>query len=126
VLTLAGSGANLASEVTAAERKPVTEKQIREAASLLCEAAPEATIILFGSHAGGSPTPSSDLDFLVVKPEVTARRREMVRLTDALRPLRLPTDVLVTSRQTFAKWRDTPGTVMYEAAHKGRVLHVGG
>jgi predicted nucleotidyltransferase len=79
-------------------------------------------VILFGSYARGNPDPDSDLDFLVVEPEVTSRRRESVRLRDVLRPLRVPADVLVVSAETFEQWADTPGTVLYEAAQEGRVF----
>jgi len=49
----------------------------------------------------------------------------MVRLSDVLRPMRLPADVVVTSRKTFDDWCRTPGTLMFEAATKGEVLHAG-
>ena len=44
----------------------------------------------------------------------------MVRLRDALRPLRVPADVLVTSRSVFEEWRDTPNNVLFEAWTEGR------
>ena len=66
--------------------------------------------------------PDSDLDFLVVEPSVVSRREEAVRLRDVLRPLRIPVDVLVVSEKTFRAWSDTPGTVLYVAAHEGRVF----
>lgn len=100
----------------------IDEVAIAKAVKLLLEAAPDAKVILFGSHARGQGHPDSDLDFLVVEPTVQARREEMVRLRDVLRPLRIPVDVLVTSAQTFRAWADTPGTVYYEAAHEGRVF----
>jgi predicted nucleotidyltransferase len=93
-----------------------------EAVSRLAQAAPQATIILFGSRARGDAREGSDLDLLVVEPKVSSRRREMVRLTDILRPLRLPVDLLVVSRRTFQEWSDTPGTVIYQAAKEGKVL----
>jgi predicted nucleotidyltransferase len=95
---------------------------ISKAVELLRQAAPGATIILFGSHARGEAGPESDYDFLVVEPEVRSRRDEMVRLSDVLRPLRIPVDVLVTSRKTFEDWADTPNTVIYEAAREGKVF----
>ena len=94
------------------------------AADLLRRAAPGAQVILFGSHARGEARENSDLDFLVIEPELTARGEEMVRLRDVLRPLRIPVDVLVASRATFEKWAQTPGTVLYEAAREGRVFDV--
>jgi predicted nucleotidyltransferase len=100
----------------------IDEATIAKPVEALSEAAPGATIILFGSYARGAEQEESDLDFLVVEPEVTARRKEMVRLRDALRPLRIPVDVLVASEGTFKKWSETPGTVIYEAAKEGRVF----
>jgi hypothetical protein len=47
----------------------------------------------------------------------------MVRLSDVLRPLRLPADVLVVSDRIFEEWRNIPGTVLYEANKEGRVLY---
>ena len=101
----------------------VDEKLIERAGRLLLDAAPPGSgVILFGSHARGDAGPDSDLDFLVVEPRVAGRRREMVRLREALRPLRVPAEVLVVSRRVFDEWRDTPNTVIYEAAREGRRL----
>jgi len=98
----------------------------RAAQALLRAAPPGSGVILFGSHARGDARPDSDLDFLVVEPELIDRRAEMVRLRDVLRPLRVPADVLVTSRRTFEHWRDTPNNVLYEAFKEGRVFHAVG
>ena len=96
---------------------------IEKAVDLLLEAAPAGSkVILFGSHARGDARPDSDLDFLVVEPRVADHRHEMVRLHHVLQPMRVPADVLVTSEAIFEEWRDTPGTVLYEAAKEGRVF----
>ena len=85
---------------------------------------PGSKVIVFGSHARGEAQPGSDLDFLVVEPEVGSVRREMVRLRLALdrviAPLLVPTDVLVVSRERFEHWRNTPSTVYHEAATEGK------
>lgn len=60
------------------------EKLIAEAGRRLSEAAPDARVILFGSHARGDAKPGSDLDLLVVEPELKSRRAEFVRLREAL------------------------------------------
>ncbi len=75
----------------------IDEATITKAMELLRRAAPDATIIVFGSCARGEANEASDLDVLVVEPKVTAQREEMVRRRDALRPLRIPADVLVVS-----------------------------
>ncbi len=101
----------------------VQDKTIKEAIKRLSKAAPEAMIILFGSRARGEAGERSDLDLLVVEPEVKARRMEMVRLSDVLRPLKIPVDILVTSRKNFEEWSKIPGTVIYRAATEGKVLY---
>ncbi len=99
----------------------VTEADIRKAVGLILAAAPGSRVIVFGSQARGGAGAHSDLDLLVIEPEVQARRQEMARLADVLRPLRLPVDVVVVSERTFEEWADTPGTLLYEAAREGRV-----
>ncbi len=100
----------------------IDEATIEKAVELLREAAPGAKVILFGSHVRGDAREGSDVDFLVVEPEVRARRKEAVRLRDVLRPLRIPVDIIVASEKTFRYWADTPNTVICEAAREGRVF----
>lgn len=96
---------------------------VQKAAACLHGARPQATIILFGSQARGDARPESDVDFLVVQAVVESRREEMTRLSNLLRPLRLPADVLVASRRTFEKWAVVPGTIYHAALTEGRVLY---
>jgi len=103
----------------------ITEEIIKEVTRRLKEAAPEAKIILFGSHARGDAGEASDLDILVVEKVVKARRKEMVRLSDVLEPLEVPVDVLVASLKNFQEWSEYPGTIIYKAAKEGRVLYDG-
>jgi len=100
----------------------IDETTFAKAAELLLEAAPGGKVILFGSYARGDAAEGSDVDFLVIEPEVKDRFEEMLRLREVLRPLRIPVDVLVTSRRHFEYWADTPGTVYYEAAVEGKVF----
>ena len=99
----------------------IDQGRIDEAVKLLKRAAPKATIILFGSYARGDARPDSDLDFLVVMPQARDRYKEMVRLAEVLRPLRLPADIIVVSRDRFDYWRDTPNTLVNRAATEGKV-----
>lgn len=106
-----------------ARRMKIDEPTILKAVELIKRVAPASTIILFGSYARGDAREGSDLDFSVIEPEVKTRHEEMVRLRDALRPLKAPVDVLVASRQNFDQWADTPGTLFFEAAREGCVFH---
>ena len=100
----------------------IDESTIKQAVGVLQQAAPGSTIIVFGSCARGEITEDSDLDVLVVEPLVTSRHEEMVRLRKVLRPLGIPADVLVASKDTFEYWSETPNTIYYEVAREGRVF----
>jgi len=101
----------------------IDETTIKRAVGLLRQAAPGATVIVFGSCARGESTEDSDLDVLVVEPTVTSPLDEITRLSDVLRPLQIPVDLLVASKDTFEYWTDTPNTIYFEAAREGRVFH---
>ncbi len=101
----------------------ISEGTINEAVGKLLEVAKPQKIFLFGSYARGDAREHSDLDFLVVEREVKSRRREMVRLHDALRPMRIPVDIVVVKESTFEEWCDVPGTVFHEAKTKGRLCY---
>jgi len=103
----------------------IAQETVEEATAILRKAVPEATILLFGSRGRGDPGPGSDVDLLVVEPRVKSRRKEMAKLADLLRPLRIPVDVLVFSRSAFDKWSRIPGNVLYRAAREGKVLYAG-
>lgn len=96
---------------------------LQPALQALIEAAHPERIILFGSHARGDAREDSDLDFLVIEAQVEDRAKEMVRLRRALRPLRIPVDVLVYSTADVARWGDQPGSALYWALREGRVVY---
>jgi predicted nucleotidyltransferase len=107
---------------TAQSQSPLSTEMIERAVHLLlAEAPPGSSVILFGSHARGEAHADSDLDFLVVEPTLTSRRTEMVRLRSMLRPLGVPADVLVVSRQAFDAWKDLPNNVINDAFREGKV-----
>ena len=101
----------------------VDEALIQEAGRRLAEAAGgDARVILFGSHARGNPRPDSDLDFLVIEPQIESRNAEFVRLRNALGELGVPVDLLVYRNSEAEKWGNVPGTVVHDALREGRVL----
>jgi uncharacterized protein len=100
----------------------VDEALIAEAGRRLAAAAPGSQVILFGSHARGEATPRSDVDFLIVEPEVANEAEESTRLHRTLRDLRLPADVIVVSRDYADRWREVRGGVVHAALSQGRVL----
>jgi len=100
----------------------IDDTLIAEAGRRLAAAAPDARVILFGSHARGNARPGSDLDLLVVEPELSSRREEFGRLREALGDLGVPVDLIVVSADHVSKWGSVHGSVIHEALQEGRVL----
>jgi predicted nucleotidyltransferase len=101
----------------------VAEGIIREAARSLLAACPAGSrVILFGSHARGEARAGSDVDFLVIEPELRSRIEEAARLARVIWGLRVPADILVVSERTFEEWKDATNSVYGDAAREGRVL----
>jgi predicted nucleotidyltransferase len=101
----------------------VDEMMIEEAGRRLSEAAPPRTrVILFGSHARGDAGPRSDLDFLVIEPEVENAALESVRLRRVLGDVLVPMDIVVASEHRVEEWRDVRGSLIHAALLGGREL----
>ena len=76
---------------------------IDEARSCLAGSLPIGSrMIVFGSRARGDAGPESDLDLLVIEPEVADRFAEMARLSTLLGQRLIPADVVVMSAKTFS------------------------
>lgn len=80
-------------------------------------------VILFGSGATDSMTTDSDLDLLVVEPEVSDTRQESLRLRAALAGTPLPIDVVVMSTERFEETKNVIGGIAYPAHKYGKVLY---
>jgi predicted nucleotidyltransferase len=77
---------------------------------------------LFGSHARGDAGVRSDVDILVIEPEVDNTATEAVRLMREVRDLRLPIEVVVVSEREAENWRHVRGSLVHAAVSDGRVL----
>lgn len=100
----------------------IDDNLIAEAGKRLAAAAPNSRVILFGSHARGEADLSSDVDFLVVAPEVQDEAGESVRLLRELRDLRIPVDVVVVGQRYAEEWSGVRGSVVHAAISHGRVM----
>ena len=94
---------------------------IQNALNFLTEAVPQGSqVILFGSHARGDARPDSDVDVLVIEPEISDRAAETVRLSALLGRRFIPADVVVMSRSAFERVREVPNTLAYRAVREGK------
>jgi uncharacterized protein len=103
----------------------IDETMIEEAGRRLVKAAPPRTrVILFGSHARGEAGSHSDLDLLVIEPEVENAAYESVRLRRVLSDLLVPMDIIVASERRIEEWRGVRGSLIHAALAGGRELAV--
>src|SRR6266581_8520741 len=90
---------------------------------LVAEFQPEQ-IILFGSHAWGTPNEDSDVDLLVIvshSDEKPAQRA--MRGYRCLRGLMVPTDILVKTRAEVERFRHVRASLERKMLERGRVLY---
>ncbi len=85
----------------------------------IVEAVHPVRIILFGSHAYGTPTEGSDIDLLVIEEKVVSKRKESVRIWELLSDLPFAKDIIVASWEEFDFYRKEAGSVFRTISEKG-------
>jgi predicted nucleotidyltransferase len=99
---------------------------IDKAGTVLAAAAgADAKVILFGSYARGDEAIDSDLDFLVIEPEVGDHFAESVRLARLVGELGVPADVVVASEDHVREWGELSGTMIHDALTEGKAVGSG-
>ncbi len=101
----------------------IDEQTLQEVVKRIVAAAQPSRVILFGSHGRGDADVSSDLDLMVIKPQVVDKYREMIRLRQAVGHIGVGVDVLVYSETEYERRSQVPGTVLYWARKEGRPLY---
>lgn len=90
---------------------------------LVAEFDPEQ-IILFGSHAWGTPDEDSDVDLLVIVSESDQRPVQRAqRALYSLRGLLVPTDIMVKTRAEVECYRPVYASLTCEILEEGKVLY---
>jgi uncharacterized protein len=101
----------------------IDEQVLKEIVQRIVAAAQPSRVILFGSQGRGDADTGSDLDIMVVKPIVTNRYEEMIRLHKAVGHIGLGVDLLVYSEAEYQRRSRIPGTVLYWTRREGRALY---
>jgi len=105
----------------------IDQKTLDEIVARLLKAAPPGSkVILFGSQARGDADRLSDVDVMVVEPEVENTTAEALRLDHVLDSLRIPVDIIVTSTENFDYWKETVNTLYYRAVREGKTYETPG
>lgn len=98
--------------------------QLVQAARRVAEAATSpATVIVFGSYARGDACEASDLDLVVIEPELADKAGEYLRLKAAVGRIGVGVDLILYTRLDFERRSQVPGTLPYWAKKEGKVLH---
>lgn len=81
-------------------------------------------IILFGSYAYGEPNEDSDIDLMVIVSHSDEPRYRRSRPAyRALRGIRIPTDVIVVTREEVKRKINVKSSLISRVIHDGKVLY---
>ncbi len=82
-------------------------------------------IILFGSHAWGTPHDDSDVDLIVIVPESDlSPTQRATRAYRALRGIRVePTDIVVRTRPEVERHRNVYASLASQILTQGKILY---
>jgi uncharacterized protein len=100
----------------------LTDK-IPEITRRIIETSHPEKIILFGSYARGNFGPDSDLDLLVIVPDIKHLRKESLRVRRALRGLLTPVDIVVATPEQISRLGNKNGLIYQSALNEGKVLY---
>jgi predicted nucleotidyltransferase len=100
----------------------VARQAIQEICQTIVDAFHPLKVILFGSHAYGTPSPDSDVDLLVIMPFEGSPMRKAAEVSLRI-PHCLPIDVLVRTPEFVAERVAMGDCFMREIVERGRVLY---
>ena len=106
-----------------AMRHVSVERSIEEMVRRIVKRFDPEKIVLFGSHARGSAGPDSDVDLLVVMAVSGSKRKQQLEIRRALRGIRAPIDIAISTPEEFEWRREIIGTIEYPAVAEGRLLY---
>ncbi|HET6428365.1 MAG TPA: nucleotidyltransferase domain-containing protein [Phycisphaerae bacterium] len=101
----------------------LNEDTLREIVRRILSVAKPDKIILFGSAASGRMTPDSDVDLLIVEPDVSDQRSEYVLIIKSLWDIEYPFDILFIRTEWFEQSKDVVGGLAYPAHKYGKVIY---
>ena len=102
----------------------ISQETIQEAVQRLVKAYDPLEIYLFGSYAWGNPNEDDDLNFLLViesSDEKVYKRGD--KAFDVLLGLKIPTNVIVFTKQEFDTFSQDVTSLTYEVKSRGKMLY---
>ena len=80
-------------------------------------------VVLFGSHARGTASEWSDVDLLVILPNVSDKRDAAINIRRVLGDLPICKDIVVATPEEIARRGHLVGTVLRSALREGKVIY---
>jgi predicted nucleotidyltransferase len=106
--------------------KTISSELLAEITRRLAEEFQPEQVILFGSHAWGTPNEDSDVDLLVIVSHSDEKPiQRAVRGHRCLRGLLVPTDILVKTRTEVERYRHVRASLERKMLEEGRILYGG-
>ena len=102
---------------------PVNADMLEGIVRKIVEAFRPKRIILFGSHAYGTPAQDSDVDLLVIMDTKARPAERSARITQVCRPRYLALDILVRTPKEIAKRLKGFDPFLEEILTRGKVLY---
>jgi len=90
----------------------IDEQILQQVVERIVAATQPSHVILFGSYGRGDADAGSDLDLMVIKPEVSDKYTEMIRLHEAVGSIGPGVDVLVYSEAEYRRRSRVPGYLL--------------
>lgn len=104
--------------------KDIPKELLNEIVNRLVHGLQPEKIILFGSHAYGTPTEKSDIDLLIVVPNSEQPRHLRARNAyRCLRGLTAPTELIVLTHQEIEREASVPVSLANRVIQQGKVLY---
>jgi predicted nucleotidyltransferase len=106
-------------------RKLADEQQAQLDALLwaLIERVRPEKVVLFGSYAAGVATPQSDVDLLVILESDLPRGRRQEAISRALRPRRVPVDILAYTPAEVQACSADPASFVRHILATGKIVY---
>jgi predicted nucleotidyltransferase len=99
------------------------ESLLQKLIQTLVERIQPEKVVLFGSYANGTATQESDVDLLVILDSDLRRDRRQEAISRALRPRRVPMDILAYTPAEVERCMETPTSFVRHILTTGKVLY---
>lgn len=104
----------------------IAQADIEEVARDIGEAAGAERVVLFGSHATGHASDSSDVDLLVIAESDQPRHKRSRELYRRVRAQRFAMDILVYTPEEVRRGSRTPVSFVSQILREGKTVYVRG